>query len=91
MPTNSLTHRLDPRRRRARVVDLAPLSFLFDDYKCSRWAFDVFDMWRRITMIGLIPFFPLTSRPIIGCGLAALSIVIFQVAEPYHDPATNTL
>ena len=79
------------RRKRARDPALAPLSFLFDDYVCARWAFDVFDMWRRITMVGLIPFAPLTSRPIIGCGLAALSIVIFQVAEPYHDPATNTL
>ena len=79
------------RRKRARDPGLAPLTFLFDDYVCSRWAFDVFDMWRRITMVGLIPFAPLTSSPIIGCGLAALSIVIFQVAEPYHDPATNTL
>ena len=34
---------------------------------------------------------PFESRALVGCGLAAISIVVFQEVEPYHDPATNTL
>ena len=67
------------------------MSFLFNEYRCSRWAFDVFDMWRRIAMVGLLPFAPIELRPIIGCGLAAISLAAFQELQPYHDPTTNTL
>ena len=41
--------------------------------------------------MGLIPFLPVETRPIIGCGLGAVCIVAFQESEPYHDAATNTL
>ena len=41
--------------------------------------------------MGLIPFLPVETRPIIGCGLGAVCIVTFQESEPYHDAATNTL
>ena len=78
-------------RAAAAKTSTSPLSFLFDDYKCSQWAFDVFDMERRIAMVGLIPFAPLEWRPIVGCALSAVSLAVFQELQPYHDPATNTL
>ena len=91
--------RLDPgfrnelaaRRKRGRDKALAPLRFLFEDYVCGQWGFEIFDMWRRIAMVGLLPFAPLDQRPIIGCGLAAMSLSVFQEVQPYHDPATNAL
>ena len=91
--------RLDPgfrnelaaRRKRGRDKALAPLRFLFEDYVCGQWGFEIFDMWRRIAMVGLLPFAPLDYRPIIGCGLAAMSLSVFQEVQPYHDPATNAL
>ena len=79
---------LASRRRRDRDEVLAPLSFLFTAYRSDRWYFDVLDMWRRIVMVGLLPFGPVLLRPIIGSGLAALSIVVFVEAQPYHDAAT---
>ena len=48
-------------------------------------------MWHRIAMVGLIPFAPLQYRPVVGCGLAALSLSVYTAVQPYHDPATNTL
>ena len=48
-------------------------------------------MWRRIAFIALLPFVSLDLRPIVGCGLAAMSIILFQEVLPYHDPATNSL
>lgn len=31
------------------------IRFLFDDYKCGRWYFEIVDMYRRIFFVGVIP------------------------------------
>ena len=35
-------------------------------------------------MVGLVPFAPVEYRPLFGTALAALSLALFQEAQPYH-------
>ena len=79
------------RRKRDREPKLKPLWFLIHDYRCDRWWSEIFDIARRIVMIGLLPFIEVKVRPMVGCGMAALSIIVFQEGQPFFDPVTNTL
>ena len=38
---------LAARRKRERDPVLAPLRFLYEDYKCEQWGFEIFEMYRR--------------------------------------------
>ena len=40
---------------RLRVHKLRPYSFLFGDYKPSMWAYEVYEMYRRLFFIGVLP------------------------------------
>jgi hypothetical protein len=73
--------------------DLAPLRFLFVDYKCSRWWFEVVDMYRRITFIGILPLIsPISAiRSSVGMVLAFASAVYFREEEPYQVSFTNVI
>jgi hypothetical protein len=70
---------------------LAPLRFLFIDYKCDKWWFEVVDMYRRIIFIGILP---LTSsdpgkRASLGVVLAIMSVAYFREEQPYRISFTN--
>jgi hypothetical protein len=73
--------------------DLAPLKFLFVDYKCEKWWFEVVDMYRRITFIGVLPLIsPISSiRSSVGMVLAFASAAYFREEEPYQVSFTNVI
>jgi len=73
--------------------DLAPIQFLFIDYRCSKWWFEIADMYRRIIFIGILPL--ISPRPAIrssfGCVLAILSVAYFREEQPYRVDFTNVI
>jgi len=73
--------------------DLAPLRFLFADYKCSKWWFDIVDMYRRLFFIAVLPLVSAKSstRASFGCFLAIVSAVYFREAQPYRTDFSNFL
>jgi hypothetical protein len=70
---------------------LAPLRFLFVDYKCSKWWFEIADMYRRIAFIGLIPLISSKApvRASLGLILAIVSMVIIRELQPYQGKYVN--
>jgi hypothetical protein len=70
---------------------LASLRFLFNDYKCDKWWFEVIEMYRRIAFVGLIPLTsPSTaSRASTGIVLAILSVAYYREERPYRVEFTN--
>jgi len=77
------------RRKRDRDPRLSHIKFLFADYSCRRWFFEVIDMYRRIAMISLLQFVNAKYRAMVGCGFAVLSLILYQQGTPFHDAATN--
>jgi len=73
--------------------ELAPLRFLFVDYKCSKWWFETADMYRRIVFIGILPL--VSPRPEIrasfGLVLSILSVAYFREEKPYRVQFTNVI
>jgi hypothetical protein len=73
--------------------DLYPLRFLFRDYACNTWWFEVAEMYRRILFVSVLGF--ISNSPSIkaslGCILAILSAVYIRDAKPYRLSETNTL
>lgn len=73
--------------------NLASLQFLFRDYRCSKWWFEVVDMYRRIIFIGVLPL--VSSRPAVrssfGCILAIMSVAYFREEQPYRVEFTNVI
>jgi len=74
-------------------AELAPLRFLFLDYTCDKWWFEIADMYRRITFIGILPLVSRQSstRASFGCFLAILSVVYFSENKPYRVKFTNII
>ena len=72
---------------------LASVKFLFQDYKCERWYFEVLDMYRRIVFLGVIPLMGSdgAGRAYAGAALALLSCVFFRESIPFRVPFTNFL
>lgn len=73
--------------------DLDYIRFLFIDYKCSKWWFEVVDLYRRIVFIGILPLVspePAT-RASFGLLLGFLSHIGFSHHEPYRYHFTNTI
>jgi hypothetical protein len=73
--------------------DLAAFRFLFVDYKCTKWWFEIVDMYRRIVFIGILPLVshePAT-RASLGLLLAIISLVYFARYEPYRVHFTNVI
>jgi hypothetical protein len=73
--------------------DLAAFRFLFIDYTCSKWWFEVADMYRRIAFIGFVPLvsYEPASRASFGMLLAIISLVYFARYEPYRVHFTNVI
>lgn len=71
--------------------DLKPLRFLFKDYKCDKWWFEVAEMYRRIFFVGILPLISPVSatRASFGCVLAIASVVYFREEQPYRVRFTN--
>jgi hypothetical protein len=72
---------------------LAPLKFLFKDYKCNKWWFEVSDMYRRIIFVGVLPLVSsvAATRASFGCILSIISLVYFREEAPYRFESTNAL
>jgi hypothetical protein len=72
---------------------LASLKFLFVDYKCNKWWFEIADMYRRIIFIGIVPLVspdPAT-RASFGVLLAIVSVAYFREEQPYRVEFTNLI
>jgi hypothetical protein len=72
---------------------LAYLKFLFVDYDCDKWWFEIADMYRRIIFIGIVPLIspnPAT-RASFGCILAIVSVAYFREEQPYRVEFTNVI
>jgi len=69
------------------------LRFLFNDYKVKKWWFEVFEMYRRIIFIGILPLISTVTskRASFGCYLAIASVVYFREAEPYRHKTCNVI
>lgn len=72
--------------------DLHYIQFLFYDYKCNRWWFEVIDMYRRIIFIGVLPL--VSPRPSVrasfGIVLAVMSVALFNEEKPYRLKVFST-
>jgi len=73
--------------------ELGFLRFLFIDYKCDRWWFEVAEMYRRIVMIGVLPLAsPVNAtRASLGCVLSIFSVAYYREERPYRVKFTNTI
>jgi hypothetical protein len=73
--------------------NLHHLRFLFNDYKCDRWWFEIADMYRRIAFIGLLPLASTKSstRASLGCVLAVFSVILFRELNPYKAIFANAI
>jgi hypothetical protein len=72
---------------------LSNLKFLFSDYNCKSWWFEILDMYRRILFIGILPLTSRQSsvRASFGCILAVMSAAYFREKKPYRVEYTNTI
>jgi hypothetical protein len=72
---------------------LASVKFLFQDYKCERWYFEIADMYRRIIFLGVIPLLgsDSASRGYAGAALSLLSCIYYRESIPFRVPFTNFL
>jgi hypothetical protein len=73
--------------------DLASLRFLFKDYKCNKWWFEIADMYRRIVFIGIVPLVSPnpSTRASFGCMFAIMGVAYFREEQPYRVEFTNTI
>jgi hypothetical protein len=74
-------------------ANLSTLKFLFSDYNCQSWWFEILDMYRRILFIGILPLTSHRSsiRASFGCILAISSAVYLREKKPYRVEYTNTI
>jgi hypothetical protein len=91
-PTSQVDERLAVYIRN-KNEDLTSLKFLFEDYKCSKWWFEVVDMYRRITFIGILPLVSPDSaiRSSFGLVLSIASVAYFREEQPYCEDFTNVI
>jgi len=70
---------------------LAYLKFLFKDYNCDKWWFEIADMYRRIIFIGIVPLISpnAATRASFACILAIISVAYFREEQPYRVDFTN--
>jgi len=72
---------------------LAAFRFLFIDYVCPKWWFEIVDMYRRIAFIGFVPLvsYEPATRASFGMLLAIISLVYFGRYKPYRVHFTNVI
>ena len=83
-----------PMKIRLRNADpkLAPLSFLFRDYRCDCWFAEPVECLRRMVMIGAIGFCGKGAmRSGTGTLVALVSVVAYREIQPFADELTNLL
>jgi hypothetical protein len=91
-PTNSTDKNL-PLYIRDHNLELVPLKFLFKDYDCNKWWFEVAEMYRRLLFVAVLPYVSTksTTKASVGCVLAIVSGVYFREAAPFRIEFTNLL
>jgi hypothetical protein len=72
---------------------LASVRFLFQDYQCAWWFFEVLDMYRRIIFISVLPLLGRDNvgRAYSGVALSLLSCIYYRESTPFRMPYTNFL
>lgn len=72
---------------------LDPIRFLFDDYKLSRWYFEVVDLYRRIIFMAVLPLLSKDNAIVsyIGFMLAFLSSIYIRELSPFRVEFTNVI
>mmetsp|Transcript_46260 Transcript_46260/g.59463 ORF Transcript_46260/g.59463 Transcript_46260/m.59463 type:complete len:919 (+) Transcript_46260:649-3405(+) len=90
-PHHQSQHRSLAFRRRDFDKSLDSIRFLFDDYKLSRWYFEVVDLYRRILFTGVLPLIAKDTAIVayLGSTLALISGVYFRELVPYRVEFTN--
>ena len=69
--------------KRGKDPTLAELKFLFSVYRCPKWSFEVAEMYRRIAMLGFLPFIPSpVVRALVGCLVGFASIDFYKLSRP---------
>jgi len=69
------------------------IRFLFHDTRVKCWYHEVFDMYRRMFFIGILPLaseVPVT-RATIGAGVTMFTTIYFREMLPSRNPLTNLL
>jgi hypothetical protein len=74
-------------------IELTSMRFLFLDYKCNKWWFEIADMYRRIVFVGVVPLVSPnpSTRASFGCLFAILSVAYFREEQPYRVEFTNVI
>ena len=72
---------------------LDTIRFLFHDYKCSKWWFEIVEMYRRIVICGVVPLCSTVNatRASLGVVLAIASLMYFREEAPYRMRFVNAI
>ena len=82
--------RLRYRRRLENTPELSPLKFLFLHYKCEYWSYEVYDAYRRVFFISLLPLITDPDHRITtGCFASFVSCFGFINMKPFLTESTN--
>ena len=82
--------RLRYRRRLENTPEISPLKFLFLHYKCEYWSYEVYDAYRRVFFISLLPLITDPDHRITtGCFASFVSCFGFIIMKPFLIESTN--
>ena len=71
---------------------LEPYKFLFSDYRPSRWAYEVYEMLRRLFFVGVLPLLGEGAvRAFIGIFLSIWTVLIARESWPFNRSTTCVL
>jgi hypothetical protein len=73
------------------LAELSYIRFLFDDYKCNKWWFEVAELCRRIIFISILPLLAAgqDKRAALGCIMAQVSLIYIREEVPFKHKFTN--
>jgi hypothetical protein len=74
-------------------VELLPLRFLFASYTPPFYFVEVFETYRRILFVGVLPLLSAESgrRAVLGMIMALVSLAFYRESEPFLRQSTNIL
>lgn len=77
--------------RDSHTSELSYIRFLFDDYKCNKWWFEVVELCRRIMFISILPLLAASEdkRAALGCLMAQVSLIYIREEVPFKHQFTN--
>lgn len=91
-PKHAVAHPEVANAQRKDDRSLDYLNFLWSDYACDRWWFEVCDIYRRVLFIGVMPLLGSgTFRASIGCLLSILAAVFCRETSPFLRQSTNII